>query len=158
MSLKTWEARVSSYNEGTPIPNSLINALVNRLRIHMCMRKTPAQHDEICFLESTAIYQYGDGPAWRITDEQTQKGLAWLKRSSVRKYFGEDEARIIADFTEFSFEGVRLDWNGMRQDAAPVYRVHGANGEFFDYSATAWQQGSKNPFQILRTYSSVKHR
>lgn len=151
MSLKTWQKRVVSYNEGETITNSLINALVSKFRSCAFTRCTEAETEEICYLESVALYQYGDGPAWSITEEQTRKGLAWLQRSSVRKHFSEAATRIIEEFSKFSFEGVQLDWNGMRVDAAPVYRVHAKDGSFFDYSATAWQQGSSNPFEILRT-------
>jgi len=145
MSIKVWEKRIASYDEGAPITNSLINQVRSIFNRSMMSQA----HEVQLLMEEHALYQYGDGPGWSITPEQERKGLEWMKRSNVVKYFREKEKRIMADFDHFTFEGVLLGWEGLRQNADIVYRVWAKNGSYFDYTASPWQQGTKHPFRIL---------
>ena len=145
MSIKVWEKRIASYDGGEPITNSLINQLRSIFNHSMMDRMNDAQ----CLLEEHALYQYGDGPGWSITPEQERKGREWMKRANVVKHFREKEKRILVDFDHFTFEGVLLSWEGLRQNADIVYRVWAKDGSYFDYTASPWQQGTQHPFRIL---------
>ena len=145
MSLKTWQKRVGQFNAGEPISNSLINAL--KFIFNRSMMS--GAREEQGMLEEHVLYQYGEGPGWKITPEQTQKGLDWLKRSNVWRHLEGNCQNIVNEFERFTFEGVRLEWVGLRQSAELVYRVYGKSGSYFDYTASPWQQGSREPFDIL---------
>jgi hypothetical protein len=150
MSLKTWTKRVKTYDAGTPITNSLINALVSVFRRSIMVEPK----EETMFLEQEVVYDYGNWLHWTITASQTAKGLDWLKRGAIKRKLtehecGEELLSILDDFDRFTFEGVKLDWIGLRVDAAPVYRVWARDGRYFDYSAVAWQQAPRPPFVVL---------
>lgn len=88
-------------------------------------------------LEHTALMcdlDYDRRMEWRITPEQTQKGLNWLQKNRRRKIlknaFGPAEWRILDNFSRFKFVGLRWLWN---RHSSPVYRVVAKNGGYFDY-------------------------
>lgn len=147
MSVATWKKRITFYNDGEPITNSLINQLKSLFNHSFLVAAKP----ECVMLEEFALYEEGGGPGWAITPEQTPKSIEWMKRAAVKKHFASAHQHIIDDFDHFTFEGLFLGWEGMRQEANIVYRVHSKSHGFFDYTASPWQQGSKHPFRILQT-------
>jgi hypothetical protein len=89
-----------------------------------------------------AIYVDGE---YRITPEQTKKGLEWLMnkwkspRGVERKNnpFGNRETAALENFSHFTFEGFADIGNQYRSFAVPIYGVHGKDGEYFQYHIEA---------------------
>ncbi len=84
---------------------------------------------------------------YRLTPEQTQKGLAWLQKTRIQnKYLGEREREMLNDFDHFRL----IDWvdegNGGRSFYVPVYGVFATNGEYFSYHITG--TGSSSAIEI----------
>jgi hypothetical protein len=75
---------------------------------------------------------------WYITEEQTAKGLAWLKnknqtpRGVTRKNspFGYRELDAINTFTHFTFDGLYDAGNYQHSFYVPIYTVHGSESSF----------------------------
>ncbi len=128
---RTWEKRVAQYDAGIPIPESHIVALRSRL--------SRGPDDLRMFLCGVAIV---DGVNWSITQEQTIKGLAWLKRPAVYKLLTEECKKIVDSFSHFTFVGVEVyrPMHSMRESFFPLYRVHSKFGASFTYSSSPWQQ------------------
>jgi len=115
MSIKTWQKRLASYDAGQPIPKSIIIAACSALR----SLDTPEAVKE-------ALYQpmgYG------ITPQQTEQGLAWLRRKSVLKQLRPAHLAVLDTFERFELVELR---ETTRHGWVPVYRVIGAAGSF-DY-------------------------
>jgi len=89
---------------------------------------------------------------YKITEEQSQFGIDWLKKlvftkrgeiSKAKKVenFGEHEAAIIKNFLKFEFMGFyEASFNALG-DAhwVPVYRTIGKDGHYFDYFCAGWK-------------------
>ena len=160
MSIKTWEKRCDAYDKGEPITNSLLNKLKSIFNQPIFLEGKP----ERMLLEERALYEYGDGPGWTITPEQTKKGLDWMAQPRILKKFSAvcmphysmtrevDLRPIIENFSHFTFEGIHPDMVGMRYTGELIYRVHAKDGSFFDYSASPWQQGGRTPFIVYREH------
>lgn len=149
MSAKVWKKRIEAYNDGEPIKQSLITQIKSLFNRSFFTKSK----EEVLLLEEVALYQYGRGPGWSITSEQALIGVRWLLRSNMQKYFDDTQKNILQKFDHFTYEGVRVgvSQSGLCQVAEPVYRVHAKDGSYFDYTASPWQQGTKTPFEIIRT-------
>lgn len=79
--------------------------------------------------------------SYKITPEQTKKGLDWLNnqrrtpRGAERKNnpFGAREESALDNFSHFTFDGLYNAGNQYRSWYAPIYSVHGKDGEGFQY-------------------------
>ena len=62
-----------------------------------------------------------------ITDEQTRKGLEWLRKQQKRRSspFGYREDEALDTFEKFTFDGLHDAGNVHRSWYAPVYSVYG---------------------------------
>jgi hypothetical protein len=149
MILTTWEKRIAYYEAGGRISNSLINRLRSIFNVSFMTEAKPEQ----ALLEEVALYQYGHGPGWQIEQEQTEKGLKWLRLPCNHKHLPVAALKMIEDFSHFTFEGVLLNWTGLRQEAAVVYRLHAKDGSYFDYSAYWWNAKSADRTHIHHTYT-----
>jgi hypothetical protein len=84
---------------------------------------------------------------WRITSEQTEKGLKWLKSREIQRKLTLAQVAIVDDFSHFEFVGVKAELQRtvfFRPDYRPVYRVYAKNGKWFDYLSSPWQDGHWN--------------
>jgi hypothetical protein len=87
-----------------------------------------------------------DGKYFRITNQQTVKGILWLKNKcfknngSVRKAcpLKPFERAVIQSFKEFRFVGLYNVSDNSYRNYMPVYRVVATNGMYFDYVAYSW--------------------
>jgi hypothetical protein len=76
--------------------------------------------------------------SWKITPEQTTKGLDWLNnqrrtpRGVERKNnpFGSREEGTLDDFQYFTFDGLYDAGNVHHRWYAPIYTVHGRDSSF----------------------------
>jgi hypothetical protein len=99
---------------------------------------------------------------YRLTKEQTEFGIQWLRdryikkdgrmRKALEKDFMSYEHDIVMDiirnFKEFRFIGYYAEWNSFFKEYChfvPVYRVHGKNGDSFDYSPVYMGEPIINP-------------
>ena len=140
MSAKIWAIRIRGYDEGCAIPKTLIS------RIKSIFNRNLPETKVLEFV----LYD-GHGVGWSIEREQTEVGRKWLEQSNVKKYFKNEHIEILKQFDHFTFAGILLKQNVFRREAEIVYRVHAKDGSFFDYTASPWQQGTTNPFNILKT-------
>ena len=147
MSVKVWQKRIEQYQNGAPIPNSMINVIKSAFNQPIMFESRP----ERLLFEEHALYQYGSGPGWGITYEQIQKGLKWIRQPKIMKLFTDEQRLIIEDFDRFTFEGIHADMIGMRYTGDIVYRVHSASGDWFDYSFNPWMSAGAG----LRIHNTV---
>lgn len=101
-----------------------------------------------------------DGVKIKITQQQSVKGLLWLKNlymsptGKVRKSnpFDAEQLEVIENFSHWTFEGLEdLSYEIGRyhqeyQYLFPIYRIHSTDGRFFEYTAHSWQTGLKVTF------------
>lgn len=149
MSLKAWQKRIEQYEAGAPIPESLVRAL------RVAAQPGTPTHD---LINSKCLYDGANadhGVEWRITYEQTKKGIKWLRSHAIRELMREEEQRIVNDFSRFYFVGIKayeyespMRTGHVLTHYAPVYRVCGNSGEWFDYVSAPWQSG--DPLGIPR--------
>ncbi len=146
---KTWQGRLAAFQIGTPIPESLIT----RIR-HIFSNGEQAVVDLL--IKAEVIHPDKDTPggiSWRITGDQTAKGLAWLQRGEIMKQMTKAQQHIVLnDFECFCFMGVMAvhtnPYTG-RVDYAPVYRVVGDSSGWFEYISSPWQGGTAIRFQVI---------
>lgn len=75
---------------------------------------------------------------FKLTQEQTNKGLEWLKKSRIYKNtFGDRERAIYDNFKEFRLVDFTDRGNNYYRQYIPVYRVISKDGNHFDYHITA---------------------
>lgn len=109
----------------------------------------------------TLIEMLNETGGYSITEEQSDKGISYLRskifnlkgekrNSAYARCFNDEEIEILRDFKEFTFEGVRYDFNHYceRYNTSPIYRVHSKGGGYFDYT----QEHFGLP-KILKTHS-----
>lgn len=147
MSRSPWEKRIKQYESGAAIPASLVNMIKSAFN-HPIMWESC--RNKLLF-EEHAIYQYGSGPGWSITPEQTTKCLKWLAQPKIMELFDDEQRVIIADFDKFTFEGIYPDMIGLHYTGDIVYRVHSKSGDWFDYSFNLWMSNDAG----LRIYNTV---
>ena len=110
----------------------------------------------ICSIWSKAaieelLYAIRDGFEFRITPEQTEKGLNWLLKSQFRMngklresqgtFIDERAADIVRNFSHFLFIGIQMQSNNPYNSvysAAPIYRCFDKDGHYFDYNPVAY--------------------
>lgn len=138
MSFATWKKRIEQYQQGAPIQESYIVAL------RKALRSTSLDNEIYGMLMHEASYRSGLA-RWAISQAQTDKGYRWITGQKVYRRFTEEQRRIIDHFDHFLFVGVTEHAGpvplGLYRSYRPVYRVCTADGDWFDYSATAWQEG-----------------
>ena len=103
---------------------------------------------------SSALDSYEKGLLWleferahkeyKITKEQTQKGIQWLKnycwtksgrpRQAKNVVFGYRERAILLQFSKFRFTGLFRASENSYDFYTPIYRVYAKNGAYFDYT------------------------
>lgn len=102
--------------------------------------------------ERATIFSMVDSLQPIISQEQTAKGLAWLKNQyktptgKERKYnpFGIDEQGVLEDFRRFRLIGFQDQMNSVYptkyHNYMPIYRVESFEDEsYFDYVPQCWQ-------------------
>ena len=145
---KTWQGRLAAFQIGTPIPESL----VTRIR-HIFSNKEQGLAD---LLRKAEVLHPGKGIpggiSWRVTGDQTKKGLAWLQRGEIMKLMTKAQQNIVLnDFECFCFMGVMAVYTHPltgHTDFAPVYRVCGDSGAWFEYISSPWQ-GTSTRFLVI---------
>lgn len=135
---KTFNKWATKLTQAVPdvFTESDITALCSHLNGYKASKLTDGDRSILHDLIST----YGP---FRITEEQTQKGLDWFSRRILRKDgtlrqtkdqpFGQREADIINDFGWFKWAGVTDDGNQYRSLFRPVYSCHSMTHECFEY-------------------------
>lgn len=77
-------------------------------------------------------------PCRPITDEQTVKGLSWLRKNMGRKcckaLVAADKMCLDSEFRCFTFDGFHAHGAGFRAWYEPIYTVHAKDGHWFSYS------------------------
>jgi hypothetical protein len=99
------------------------------------------------------------GQQYKITDQQSVKGILWLKNKcftnsyKIRRncLFGAFEINVITNFKEFRFVGIQNISPNFYKCFMPIYRCIARNGDFFDY--VAYTNGH---FEILNRNHSNK--
>jgi hypothetical protein len=135
---RTWKKRIEAYDAGIAIPKSIIRALCRRMAENF--HENPDDLNDLL----------NRGIAWYITQKQKEQGLKWLHRPAVLRQMGDKERRILGNFSHFLFVGTREVQRGYGyRDTAPIYRVCGGPGEYFDYVPRPWQSGGPS-FEIVR--------
>lgn len=89
-----------------------------------------------------------DGKVYRITEQQSVKGILWLKnqcftgRGILRRScpFKTFEVNVISNFREFRFVGLYNVSDNSYRNYMPIYRCIAKNGDFFDYVAYSFGQ------------------
>lgn len=85
----------------------------------------------------------------KLTPEQQAKGFEWLVRTQIKNdgtlrknaFIGQRELDIINNFSHFEFIGLRdINYFSPMPYFVPVYRCHGKENSFFDYSTTSQGQ------------------
>ena len=77
-------------------------------------------------------------PCRPITQEQTTKGLLWLRknlnRACCKALVAADKQCLDSEFRCFTFDGFYERSNGYRYFYEPIYTVHSKDGHWFAYS------------------------
>lgn len=137
---RTWRKRIAAYDAGQPIPKSRVYAF-RKLTSKPLGELHAELFGELCKLHAR-------GFAWRITPEQTEQGLAWLKQKKVQKCMTESQRAIVDDFSHFLFVDLfEVPRSHGFSDYLPVYRVCSASGPYFDYISRPWVSG--HLFEVL---------
>ena len=141
---RTWTKRVKAYQAGAPIEKSKIGAICRIMR----GGDKSIPDDIYPVLELITEGQV----AWRITPEQTEQGLNWLKRPVVRKALTPTQQSIINDFSHYLFAGTfEIQTAHGRVESTPIYRVCAHGPACFDYTARCGLSGSCELFEIFKT-------
>ena len=148
-SFKTWTQRLEDFKAGLPVRESLFSAMCSTIR-----RSKIGAEDTQALLEKKLAYGALGKKTFRITPEQSEKGIAWLRRRAIYKHLDPHEQKCVDDFSHFTFPGILVRERGAygMTDARPVYRVHAKSGHWFDYVANPWQSsvwGDKEPFTVI---------
>ena len=141
---RTWTKRVKAYQAGAPIEKSKIGAICRIMR----GGDNSIPDDIYPVLEPITEGQV----AWRITPEQTEQWLNWLKRPAVHKQLSERQRAILDDFSHCLFAGTfEIQMAHGRVESTPIYRVCAHGGACFDYTARRGLSGSCELFEIFKT-------
>lgn len=97
-----------------------------------------------------------EGKTYRITQEQNQKGIQWLRNQcfklngKVRRSckFKPFELDIILNFKEFRFVGLYNVSENSYRNYMPIYRTIAKDGSYFDYVAYSFGE-----FKVLGSSS-----
>lgn len=87
-----------------------------------------------------------DNKNFKITDQQSVKGILWLKNKcftnnfKIRKNcpFKNFEINVIKNFKEFRFVGLYNVSENFYRNYMPIYRCIAHNGDYFEYVAYTW--------------------
>ena len=140
--LKVWEKRFKEFDEGGPITNSLI------LQISKVLNNSSSGCQALVNLlwEKTVKYKYTI--SWKLTAQQTEKGLKFLKSKEIQKLMTDDQKEIVDSFKEFRYVGACaycLAYH-RRSQFLPTYRVISSDGRWFEYISSNWQTNWQNEF------------
>lgn len=123
----TWCKRLQAYEQGEPIPESLI---IEAGRIISGSTRGKFSEDELTIMQRELTFMRVP-----ITQAQTEKGLRWL-RSNFKK-FNPALRRVINQFDHFMFMGI--DTTNHR----PKYMVVDKQGGWFVYTAHPFRTEEK---------------
>ena len=150
--IKTWQKRVEEYNNGAVIGESHIVALRSVLSQFAGFSNEHYADDVKVYLRATVTHPM---VSWAITEKQSLKGIAWLRRAEIQKLLNDHCASCVEQFSRFVFKGVKVlassPYNS--NHVLPVYRVIAKDGRWFDYASSPWQinayDGSSIRFMVL---------
>lgn len=144
--------KTSELLKKTTLTETQIRTLLNRTRKGengQGQRLHDVSFEEVC----DSIH---DSPPRKITSEQTEKGLRYLRglRPKVWERCGFREAHkaILETFKEFELVGIDIEYNTYFGNIAairPIYRVIG-EGASFDYVARPWVSSPGTTQELIR--------
>lgn len=144
---KTWKNRMQAYAKGEPIPKAIINAACGIVR--RSNRRSTLTEWERGELVWNMDASSGDVLGWRITDQQSEQGLRWL-RSTAWRHLGAQHRAMVEAFDHWTFDGLCIMPGRFgREDARPVYRLHAKDGQSFAYYAYPWREVSMGHGSVI---------